>query len=408
MIFITGSTGFLGRQLVARLLIEKPYETLGLLVRAKDYNSAKSRIIEVLQDIFETKNINYLLEKIKIIRGNVELENFGLGVDEFTSLASQTNEIFHSAACTNLGSPVEELRNSNVGGTQHILDFALTAQKLNSNFKRLYHISTAYAVGDTKGTVLPIDLSLHKKFRNGYEQSKAEAEALVKNQGEQLPYTIFRPSVIVGDSITGQTTAFNVIYIPAKCIALGLLNAIPALPKIPFDIVPVDFVADTIIELRTHDTLHQHYHICAGVGRETNPKEILDMIIKTVNFYRASSKKLLHVPPLLSPEMMYKAFSTIAHAKEHIRHLEELVSKRILVISQILPFIPYLLSNPQFDISYTIKRLENSKTKYCPLFPDYAENVFRYCLETNWGKKTWNSEQRTDTWVKRSGIILPT
>jgi thioester reductase-like protein len=241
-----------------------------------------------------------------------------------------------------------------------------------------------------KGIVNPEQLDLNQDFRNSYEQSKALAESSVRTLEGSVPYFIYRPSIIVGDSITGKTSTFNVLYVPARFIAKGLFRALPALPNIPFDVVPVDYVADAIDLLsRPGNQLGKHrcFHLCAGVGRESSPKEILLILIETINKYYQRTRGLLHMPSLVSPELLSRAFSTLSAAKNSMMHLEELVTHHIPVLRKTLPFIPYMVSNPRFEMKRTCSALHNL-LEPAPLFNSYAETIFRYCLDTNWGKNS--------------------
>ena len=96
------------------------------------------------------------------------------------------------------------------------------------------------------------DLDVGQGFRNAYEQSKFEAEKLVRQHREVLPVQVFRPSIVVGEEATGWTPAFNVIYWPLRAFARGTYSAIPARRRSPVDVVSIDFVADAIFELTRH------------------------------------------------------------------------------------------------------------------------------------------------------------
>ncbi len=393
MIFITGSTGFLGGQLLQRLLAVYHDAQFCLLVRPQGDKTASTRIEETLNRLFGPTQAKRYLQRILPIPGDFTLENFGLGDSAFKNFASKTSTIYHSAACTMLDRPLAQSRTINVGGTKQVLKFAALAQKLNPNFNRLNHLSTAYVVGDTRAIVTPDQLSTTTNFRNGYEQAKAESEALVRSY-EEIPHTIYRPSVIVGDSTTGQTSTFNVIYVPARFLANGLLKVLPAFPRIPFDIVPIDYVSDTIVALSKKNLQgNQYFHLCAGVGRETNPKEILDIIVNAVNTNRHKSRKQLSTPPLISPDVVIKMATSLSAAREGVKQFEQLVAKNLVVIKQILPFIPYMIGNPRFDTTHTQRELQG-EVPPAPLFKLYAPTLFQYCLDTNWGKLPWTSSEK--------------
>ena len=104
-------------------------------------------------------------------------------------------------------------------------------------------MGTAYVAGERTGLVREDELAVGQSYRNTYEQTKAEAEALVRSRLGSLPGVILRPSIIVGDSRTGVTSSFKMMYWPLKIYARGLWRTVPGYPDAVLDIVPVDFVA---------------------------------------------------------------------------------------------------------------------------------------------------------------------
>src|SRR4029079_7866451 len=96
------------------------------------------------------------------------------------------------------------------------------------------------------------ELEVGQSFRNPYERSKFEAELALRSEGADLPLQILKPSLVVGDSPTGRTSSFNVLYGPLKAFARGGIRAIPARRDSPVDIVPVDYLADRAHALAPH------------------------------------------------------------------------------------------------------------------------------------------------------------
>jgi len=382
MNLITGSTGFLGRELLARLLKECPKKTCYLLLRAEGSQSASERSKTLLRSIFGRSCYEQYLDRVRPLAGDISLPEFGLSRSSFRKLSAEIDTVYHSAASTDLASELLTAREVNVGGTKRVLEFSEIAAARHSNF-RLHHMSTAYVAGDTEKIVRADQLNLNTNFRNAYEQSKAEAEQLVRGFSDQGKVSIYRPSVIVGDSVTGKTTAFKVIYIPLRLVINGLLTSLPAKPHAPFDVVPINYVADAIVRLsQIPEASGSCFHLSAGVGRESNPHEIIEILIQT---FQKCRKKPLNVPNFIPQEILHRAFNSFTAAAEGLLQLEKRVSKHIPVFRQTLPFIPYMLSNPQFDTSTT----EHALSPYMPpppLFRNYAERIFAYCFETNWGK----------------------
>lgn len=392
MIFVTGASGFLGRELLERLLSNRKSSKICVLFRETPQQSASEKLQNLLQGILGHSLAKQCLSRVEIVPGDLCLENFGLGETAFTALASEVTAIYHCAASTALGQSLDDARKTNVFGTTQIMKLAKLAnqQKGSADQQRatqfqLNYLSTAYVAGDTEQIVRPNELRLGQTFKNYYEQSKAEAEFIVRSQWSSIPTCIFRPSVIVGNSITGKTSHFHVFYIPAKFFVKGLFQALPARPNIPFDVVPVDYVADAIVALSNHAFSHgKCYHLCAGVGRETSPLEILELIVETVNTYRKEGLRKLYMPTMI-PEMAALAHYSLAAAMAGVKNIEKVVVHHFNLIKQLLPFIPYMIRNPRFDTSDTSRDL-TGLLPLPPLFQSYAGGIFRYCLDTNWGK----------------------
>ena len=386
MIFLTGSTGFLGRHLLRRLMELRPDSEFRLLVRADDTESGRVRVLDALGDACTGQLPVDAERRIHPVCGDLKAEYFGLGSRQFKELAASTQSVFHSAATTTLDLEFETAWSVNVEGTRQVANLALLANEAGQA-AHLHHISTAYVAGDTDGIVGTNEDLKSRKFRNSYEKTKAEAEALVRSMQSDIPTTIYRPSIIVGDSLTGRTSAFNVMYLPAKLLIKGVCKALPAFPHTPFDVVPVDYVSNAIAHLSAQPgAIGQCYHVNAGVGRESSPLEVVEALLGAIDRYKQRKPKHLSATPLICPDLINKAFSPISAAASSMRQLEKLVTERIGVFKQLRPLIPYMLRNPQFDNSATQQALDGLLAP-APLFTSYADAVFRYCFETNWGRR---------------------
>lgn len=372
-----------------------------LLIRPQSGQDPTARVRFLLTEQFGAAQALKLLSRIEIVSGDVTLENFGLGRESFVQLASRTTAMYHAAANTELGQPLSTARAINVAGTAQVLELARLAARHDRGF-RLHHISTAYVAGDTDQIVEPDDLDLNRAFKNGYEQSKAEAEALVRSFFHVIPTTIYRPSVVVGDSVTGRTSTFNVVYVPARMLASGMFKALPARANVPFDIVPIDYVADALVALseKVREGCRS-FHLCAGVGRETSPGEVLNFIIEIANSYRKRGLSLLQSPPLIALDFLTLAQLSFSAARESVKYLERFFHGRIVMFQRALPFVLYMNRNPRFDTTDTVQMLEGILPP-APLFSNYAERLFRYCLDTDWGRRPWANPENLLDWVGRS------
>ncbi len=127
------------------------------------------------------------------------------------------------------------------------------------------YVGTAYVAGERDDLVREDELAIGQGYRNTYEQTKAEAEALVRSRLDSLPGVILRPSIIVGDSRTGVTSSFKMMYWPLKIYARRLWRTVPGYPDAVLDIVPVDFVAQAVARLAFDEAAQgSTVHLCAG------------------------------------------------------------------------------------------------------------------------------------------------
>ena len=148
------------------------------------------------------------------IAGDLTAPRLGLG-ERHDEIAAGVGTVIHSAASVAFDLPIEEARAINVEGTRRVLDFAGAVPDL----QRVAYVSTAYVAGDRRGTVYEDDREtgdvpqlLRALQARGRGASCARAP---------LPWTIARPSIVVGESTTGWTASFNVLYGPLRAFAAG-------------------------------------------------------------------------------------------------------------------------------------------------------------------------------------------
>jgi nucleoside-diphosphate-sugar epimerase len=139
------------------------------------------------------------------------------------------------------------------------------------SLRRLVHVSTAYVSGRHAGEFSEEDLDVGQEFRNTYERSKHEAERLLRGaassrdgEGGELPLAVARPSIVVGHSASGWTSAFNVLYWPMRAFERGLLKEVPAREESIVDFVPIDYVTDGMLALLDDETARGTYNLVAG------------------------------------------------------------------------------------------------------------------------------------------------
>ncbi len=235
--FVTGYPGFIGKRLVRRLAEQsRGTDTrLVLLVQEKNAHAARAAL--------EAEGIG-----ADVVEGDVEQMHLGLSGAEFKGLARDVTDVWHLAARTALGASRADLRRINVEGTRNVLDLAAAARRL----RRFNHFSTAYVSGDRVGVILEDELAMGQRFHNPYEETKFQAELLVRRAQADLPATIYRPSIVVGDSRTGEIDRFEGPYALAILLVASPLVVPLPLPGdavAPLNVVPVDFVVDAALAI---------------------------------------------------------------------------------------------------------------------------------------------------------------
>ncbi|HVF78768.1 MAG TPA: SDR family oxidoreductase [Solirubrobacteraceae bacterium] len=266
-VLMTGATGFVGVEVLARVLADTDHDVIAL-VRGEDDAAAQARVDELLTTIVDPGS-QPRSGRVRAVAADLESPGLGLSAAVRTQIAGKISAVMHCAASISFTLPIEDARRINVEGTRQVVDIALQARE-RGVLDRFIHVSTAYVAGDRIGLVSEHDGDVGQGFRNTYERTKLEAEEVVRESG--LPAAIVRPSVIVGDSVTGWTQAFNVIYWPLQAFARGLFPTVPADPGACLDIVPVDVVADALLQLLRGPVRGGNFHIVAGDAAATNAR----------------------------------------------------------------------------------------------------------------------------------------
>lgn len=237
VVFVTGWPGFIGRRLVRRLAtaLDPARDRLVLFTRAHNALAARTELAA-------------LGIPGEVAEGDVASMHLGLSGAEYRGLAAEVTDLWHLAAVYDSGLSEATLRAVNVEGTRNVVELARAAGRLH----RLHHFSTAYVSGDREGVILEEELESGQGFHGGYERSKFQAERLVRRAMTELPATVYRPSIVVGDSQTGEVDRFNGPYYLAILLVASPLSVPLPLPGngvAPLNVVPVDFVVEAALSL---------------------------------------------------------------------------------------------------------------------------------------------------------------
>ena len=371
-IFLTGATGFVGSNLIPRILDDNPDNRLTLLVRATTPAEGQQRVEGSLQLLGKEDDISRYRKRIEIAMGDITLPHLGFTADLYKRLTQQITHVIHSAANVNFQLPLSQSRLNNVYGTENIMDFSREAFN-TGNLKRVAYVSTAYVCGNRDGTIFEDDLDCRQHFSNSYEQSKYEAEQKLRYYSCQLPITIFRPSIIVGHSKTGITSAFNVLYHPLKLLYKGVLKIIPGSPYTPLDVVPIDYVCNAIsyIFLNSEQGIGKTFHLTEGSAIATTAGEIVEGAVHFFNRVLPTVK--VTFPRFISP-VFYHLLRPLSFSGTKV------------FLNKMEQYIPYLSGQKNFDISNTRTALADT-TIHAPRLREYFDILLQYCIEVDWGKK---------------------
>jgi len=251
----------LGWKLVRNFLDETDSE-LYLLVRGNSRKTARGRINELINKTYSGKNRKSAYKRIEVVEGDITEKNLGINKSRLKELSEKINMIYHSAALCEFSVPMHIIREINLTGTKNVLDFAWKC-RANGNFLSLHYISTVAIMGNSGGVLYEDSLDIGQGFNNTYEKTKFEAERLInRHRNKGLAVSVYRPSVIVGDSITGEASDFQIFYHPLHIFSLGIFEEIPANGNFKYNLVPVDYVAMAICLIsmdRKND--NKNYHL---------------------------------------------------------------------------------------------------------------------------------------------------
>jgi len=330
-VLLTGANGFIGTQ-IARSLLCYEEVTILPLVRSGDERAASAKLAREWWDYPEL--IKSLGTRIQPIKGDIILPNLGLDQTEYVDTAEKITHIIHTAADLRLVS-LDELRKTNVQGTANMIDFAKEANK--HQLERFSHISTAYVAGAATGTISEDQLTNQYGFFTGYEHSKYEGELLVRTAKEELPVSIFRPSMVVGDSKTGAVKTFNTFYFPLRLYLTGKMRFMPVNRSLRINVVPVDYVAKAVAKLTFEPKAQgKSFHLVA-------PNDSLPRLDELIDFVRKWAKKEL-ARKLNSP--VYLPMS--ASSMKAVLRIQRAITGNRKVSGALISLSPYFSENRVF------------------------------------------------------------
>ncbi len=340
-ILVVGAPHYAAIRLVWVVLAAEPSTSVTLLVRPDELERAET----ILQKQMAFRS------RISVIRGDSTRPGLGLGSTDLFQLRERITDVYHFDALYHVGHAKARVEEVNIGGTRNLLDFARSLRNLN----RFNFYSTAFVSGDRSGVVLEDELERGQHFRNTFERTRFTAELEVRRASMNMPVTVYRPSLVVGDSRTGE---FGPLDGPHYLIGM-LANSPDRLPPLrpeavtfPVHLVPVDYVARAMhaISMKTSSE-GQTYHLV-----DPNP---------------------------VSNRHAFRLISQLAgkpRAERSTGHWIARVASKVPGVDRLgsgtREFLHELENQVLFNSMHTAAALEGTGIT-CPAFPDYAERLVR-------------------------------
>ena len=362
-VLLTGATGFLGTELAARL-IREPGLRLYALVRAADEAGAAHRLRSAWH--YDGDLCGQIGKRVVPVPGDFTEPGLGLGEKYRKILSDAVTLVIHSGAQISFLKSLDEFRKVNTAGTEKMLSFASGLRLL----RRFVQVSTAYVAGQKRGIVTEEEPHA-EAFSTFYEQSKAEAEDLVRASG--LPFSICRPGMIVGDSKTGRVRNFNTIYYVLKQMLLGKMRIFPISPDTKLNLVPVDYVADAVEKVCfSAEAAGKTFHLTCPISAAPGAGELAEYV-------RNWAKKNL---ALNLPKAVFLPMPALK--KAGLLHNQNKAEGKSGYLNNLLTLLPYFFAEQVFDRTNT--------DQICGPYPlswkDYLGPLMDYACRKNFMHQT--------------------
>ncbi|MCY7344638.1 MAG: SDR family oxidoreductase [Pyrinomonadaceae bacterium] len=346
-VFITGFPGFIAERLAARLA--KSDTQFFLLVQSDFVEKAKRTVEQIASET------NTPLENFALVEGDITQENLDIGDEDWEIIRAQTTDVFHLAAVYDLAVQKEIAFRVNVKGTRRVNEFVADLP----NLRRYNYVSTCYVAGKRTGEILETELAHDAGFRNFYEETKYLAELEVERLKDKFPVTIYRPSVVVGDSETGETAKYDGIYSLINYLRkapnlLRLVNVGNSAVKL--NLVPVDFVVEGITAL-AKDKNAVGATVALADPQPLTTEELFDAISESLT----NKKSVIKPPSLLVEKSLMLPFSP-------------------MVSGLPFPSVPYFFVPQTYDTSVADRLLADHRIA-CPNFTSYIGNLLKFVEE---------------------------
>jgi thioester reductase-like protein len=367
-ILVTGATGFLGSHL-SYALLRQGHHVIAL-ARGSGSERPRDRVRGTIARVGSNPDeAPALFEKLEVVEGDISLPRLGAAESEYLRLKATIDETWHSAASLSFS---EEDRDAifkmNVGGTENIIE--LVAQTRN---RRLHHVSTAYVAGQRTDVVMEDEVHVGQAFKNPYEESKCETEILISSatKDERIRASVYRPSIVIGDSKSGRSTHFHGVYAFIRGLWAGTRrlrrgqpdSTIVDLPlrvrgseSTTLNFVPIDYVTDAMLELASRDSSNgKTFHLANPIPTENHLW--LNIVCDQL---RVRGIQLTGPDAFLADPMT--RMETIFHR-------------------QMAFYYQYLGGEPRFDCSHVLEGLKGTSIRCPEVTPEFARKMTGWYID---------------------------
>lgn len=354
--FVTGATGFIGKRLVKKLLEEKE-NTVYFLLRKQSLDKVAALL--KYWDVSKTRAI--------AIGGDLRDPLLGVASDDVKRLTKNIQHFFHFAAVYDLNADAEDQIAVNVDGTRHTVAFANAIEA-----QCFHHVSSIAAAGLYKGIFREDMFDEAENLDHPYFSTKHKAEKIVRNEST-IPFRVYRPGMVIGDSKTGEADKVDGPYYFFKLIQRVRQLLPPWMPMIGLEggrlnIVPVDYVVNAMDYLAHLPKLDgQCFHLT-----DPEPMRVGDVLNTFARAAHAPGMSLRINAALLDfiPESIKKGMISLTP----VRRIKNVILRDLDLPDDIMRFVNY---PTRFDNRNATAALNGSGIS-CPPLESYADKIWDY------------------------------
>jgi NAD(P)-dependent dehydrogenase (short-subunit alcohol dehydrogenase family) len=358
--FVTGATGFIGKRLVKKLL-ERKGAVVHFLIRRESEGK-----VAALREYWGLKGSAGAARAVPVF-GDLTEKKLGVSAEATKALKGQVDHFYHLAAVYDLEADADSQIAVNIDGTRNTVEFAKAI-----GAGHFHHVSSIAAAGLYEGVFREDMFDEAEGLDHPYFSTKHESEKIVRTECK-LPWTVYRPAVVVGDSRTGEMDKIDGIYYFFKLIQRLRQILPPWMPSVGLEggrinIVPVDYVVNTLDYLSHHHrSSGKCFHLVDPVGYRVG--DVLDILSKAAH---APKMNLFVNAALLGfiPRSVKKGLMALAP----VRRVYRAVMQDLGLPEDMLTFVNY---PTRFDCRETAAALKGSGIE-CPNLHDYAWRLWDY------------------------------